>query len=84
MLNLNKRIILENARKIIDTLRDTRYATADLEERLALARMDVAHTRAGLLDANDSKTAEIYAAKLKAAQEEYIRVLKKTRERKVI
>lgn len=81
---LNKSIILENARKIFDTLRDTRYATADLEERLALARMDVAHIRAGLLDANDSKTAELYAAKLKAAQEEYRRVLKKTRERKAM
>ena len=81
---INKEFILENARRIVDTLRDTRYATSDLDERLALAKMDVAHTRAGLLDANDSKTAEIYAAKLKAAQEEYRRVLKKTRERKVI
>ncbi len=81
---INKEIIIKNVRKIIDTLHDTRYATSDLEERLALARMDVAHTRAGLLDANDSKTAELYAAKLKAAQEEYRRVLKKTRERKAI
>ena len=81
---IDKNIILKNARKIIDALHDTRYVTSDLDERLALARMDVAHTRAGLLDANDAKTAELYAAKLKAAEEEYRRVLKKTRERKVI
>ncbi len=80
----DKKEIIKSTRKIIEGLRDSRYATCDIDERLALARMEVANTRAGLFDARDAKTAELYQTKLKLAQEEYKRVLRISRERKVI
>ncbi len=81
---LSREDIMKNAKKVIEGIRDTRYLTCDIEEKLALAKMEVAHTRAGLFDASDEKTAKLYEAKLNAALEEYRRVLRISRERKVI
>ncbi|MEE0866824.1 MAG: hypothetical protein UIL37_00775 [Clostridia bacterium] len=68
--------IKNNLQSFLQKLRDVKYATSDIDERLALARMDVANLRAALLDARDSKSVDIYAAKLRIAEAEYARILK--------
>lgn len=68
--------IKNNLWSFLQKLRDVKYATCDIDEKLALARMEVANLRAALLDARDSKSVDIYAAKLRIAEQEYARILK--------
>ena len=76
--------ITEMLKTAVQRLRDTKYATCDIEERLVLARMEVADLRAALLDVRNKEDAELCAAKLKCAEEEYRRVLRISRERRAV
>ena len=81
---IDKEALLNYVMGAISRLKDTKYATSDINERLALSRMEVANLRAALLDSKDAKTADIYAAKLSAAQKEYMRILKISRQKKIV
>ena len=81
---INKDAIAKYLTNVYARLKDTKYATSDIEERLALSKMEVANLRAALLDSKDGKTADIYASKLKIAQEEYRRLLKISRQKKIV
>ena len=81
---IDKKRLIKALTKTLDKLRDTKYATCDIDERLALARMEVADLRAALLDARDGASADLCAAKLKSAEEEYRRVLRISRQRKAV
>ena len=81
---INKDAIVKYLTNVYVRLKDTKYATSDIEERLALSKMEVANLRAALLDSKDAKTADIYASKLKIAQEEYRRLLKISRQKKIV
>lgn len=81
---MNKEAILKHISNTYNRLKDTKYLTSDINERLALSRMEVANLRAALLDSKDAKSADIYAAKLSAAQKEYMRILKISRQKKIV
>lgn len=70
--------------KTVERLKDTKYATCDIEERLALARMEVANLRAALLDVCDAESADICAKKLRSAEDEYRRILRISRQRRAV
>ena len=81
---INKEAILKHITDTYNKIKDTKYLTTDINERLALSRMEVANLRAALLSANDGASAEIYAAKLCDAQKEYMRILKISRQKKIV
>ena len=76
---MNKEAILKHISNTYNRLKDTKYLTSDINERLALSRMEVANLRAALLDSKDAKS-----AKLSAAQKEYMRILKISRQKKIV
>lgn len=79
----NKKQIMKLATVAISSLRDTKYATNDINERLTLAKMEVLKFRTALIDAEFPSDADEYAAKLKNAQEEYLRILRLSHKSKV-
>lgn len=81
---IDKGAVIKYLTEVYNKLKDTKYATSDIDEKLALSKMEVANLRAALLDSKDAKTADIYASKLKIAQEEYRRLLKISRQKKIV
>ena len=76
---LTKKAFFDAFTKTVEKLRDTKYITCDVNERLSLARLEVSVLRSELMEAHDAKTAELCQKKLRAAQEEYSRVLRISR-----
>lgn len=67
---------------IMNRLRDLQYGTWSIEERLSSAKAEINNLQAFLLVAADEKSVADYARRLKAAEEEYRRLLKIARDRR--
>jgi len=73
---LNRKALSDAFTKTLEKLRDTKYITCDINERVTLARMEVSDLQSELIDARDAKTADECLKRLRAAQEEYNRALR--------
>ena len=76
--------IMQSATELLSFLRDTRYATTSIDERLALAKLEVSRLRTALIAAEFPTDADEYATKLKLAQKEYLRILKLSQKNKAV
>ena len=81
---LAKKQIIKLSSEVLKSLRDTKYATSDISERISLAKIEVEELRSALINADFASDAEKYAAKLKLAQGEYQRLLKLSHKRNIV
>ena len=69
-------------KNIMNRLRDLQYGTWSIDERLSSTKAEISNLQAFLLVATDERSVADYAKRLKAAEEEYRRLLKIARDRR--
>lgn len=67
---------------ILNRLRDLQYGTWSIDERLSSAKAEINNLQAFLLSASDERSVSDYAKRLRAAEDEYRRLLKIARRRR--
>lgn len=69
-------------KNIMNRLRDLQYGTWSIDERISSAKAEISNLQAFLMTAADEKSVADYAKRLKAAEEEYRRLLKIARSKR--
>ena len=69
-------------KNIMNRLRDLQYGTWSIDERLSSAKAEINNLQAFLLVAADEKSVADYDKRIRAAEEEYRRLLKIARDRR--
>ena len=67
---------------ILNRLRDLQYGTWSIDERLSSAKAEIGNLQAFLLVASDERSVADYEKRLRAAENEYRRLLKIARNRR--